>query len=701
MVQKHIYKLPIITLNLFCFGLLFFILFGSAISNPLNQEGVRTIVAVGDYDYPPFTFFDSNTGKPAGHDVDIINHLASILKAKVEIRLLNWEEAQEAVENGEADVLLSVLHTKGRQDRFDFTIPYHTEYYAIFVNRQSAILDISDLEGKEAIVLAGDASIENFIKPLNLKSNSVLAESLPIAIKLLDSGKHDFVVAPYNLGMLTIEENNFENVKITGPPVLPSLYRLAVKKGNTGLLAELNEGIDIFKAGSQYEQINRKWFVYQRDEELSPVLFMKYAAYAIIPVLSVLLVLFFWSWTLKRQVIKKTRELERSQQALQESEQSYRNQFENNSAVMLLIDPSEGAIVDANSAAAGFYGYSRKQLKTMSITDINILSYQEVKKNMASVPMGRGIQFQFQHLLADGSTRDVEASACSILFNGRWIIHAIIQDITARKLAEHELNIAKEKAEENDRLKSSFLANMSHEIRTPMNGILGFAELLKTPGLKGDKQQKYIEVIEKSGMRMLNIINDIIDISKIEAKLMNVSISETNINEQIEYIYTFFKPEVERKGIKISFRNSLPAKEAIVNTDREKIYAVLTNLVKNAIKYTIEGSIDIGYEKKETNLEFFVRDTGIGIPGDRQKSIFERFVQVEDSYAITQEGTGLGLSISKAYVEMLGGEIWVDSIKGKGSAFYFTIPYHSEPGKKEGVENPVVAEAIFNEARRD
>src|SRR5690606_14536625 len=157
-----------------------------------------------------------------------------------------------------------------------------------------------------------------------------------------------------------------------------------------------------------------------------------------------------------------------------------------------------------------------------------------------------------------------------------------LTDITDNKNAEKELISAKEHAEESDYLKSAFLANMSHEIRTPMNGILGFAELLKEPNLSGEQHQEYIHIIEKSGVRMLNIINDIVDISKIEAGLMQLDIEATNINEQIEYIYTFFKPEVEAKGMRLSFKNLLPAKEAIIETDREKVYAILTNLVKNA-----------------------------------------------------------------------------------------------------------------------
>jgi len=248
----------------------------------------------------------------------------------------------------------------------------------------------------------------------------------------------------------------------------------------------------------------------------------------------------------------------------------------------------------------------------------------------------------------------------------------------------HELTIAKENAEKSDRLKSAFLANMSHEIRTPMNGILGFSELLKNPDLTGDQQQAYIRIIENSGARMLNIINDIVDISKIESGLMKLDMKESNINEQIEYIYTFFKPEVEAKGMTLSFRNSLPAKEAIIITDREKLYAILTNLVKNAIKYTPKGSIEFGYGVCRdkaclvSTIEFYVKDTGIGIQKDRQEAIFERFIQADIEDLQARQGAGLGLSITKAYVEMLGGKIWVDSEIEKGSTFYFTLPYSVE-----------------------
>jgi PAS domain S-box-containing protein len=267
----------------------------------------------------------------------------------------------------------------------------------------------------------------------------------------------------------------------------------------------------------------------------------------------------------------------------------------------------------------------------------------------------------------------------------------ISEDITAKKEIERELITAKEQAEQSDRLKSAFLANMSHEIRTPMNGILGFADLLKQPDLSDEKQQKYIGIIQKSGTRMLNIINDIVDISKIEAGLMQVDIKDSNINEQIEYIYTFFKPEVEAKGLQFLIKNTLPEIEANIKTDREKLYAILTNLIKNAIKFTNKGYIEFGYQLIKDNgaakLEFYVKDTGIGIPADRQDVIFERFIQADISNLMVLQGTGLGLSISKAYVEILGGNIWLESKENVGTTFYFTIPCDIELAEEFVIQN--------------
>ncbi len=256
-----------------------------------------------------------------------------------------------------------------------------------------------------------------------------------------------------------------------------------------------------------------------------------------------------------------------------------------------------------------------------------------------------------------------------------------------RKKAEHDLQEALIRAQESDRLKSAFLANMSHEIRTPMNGIIGFTELLKDTALSNEEQQMYVNIIQKSGERMLNVINEIIDISKIEAGQVDLHIEKVNINEKIEYVYNLLKREAEAKNVGLSFYNSLSTSDSIIYTDETKFYSVILNLVKNAIKYTNQGNIEFGYYLKpaefplvgrKTELTFFVRDTGIGIPGDRQEAIFERFIQADIADVAARQGAGLGLSIARAYVELLGGKIWVDSELGLGSTFFFTHPYHFE-----------------------
>lgn len=246
-----------------------------------------------------------------------------------------------------------------------------------------------------------------------------------------------------------------------------------------------------------------------------------------------------------------------------------------------------------------------------------------------------------------------------------------------------ELEAALKKAQESDRLKSAFLANMSHEIRTPMNGILGFASLLKEPDLSGEEVQKYTDVIQISGQRMLNIINNLIDISKIEAGQMQVLITECNINKQMEYLKALFYPEVMKKELLMYAYPGLPEKESNVLTDTEKFYAIFSNLIKNAVKYTHNGTVEFGYEKKGAVLEFYVKDTGIGIPKERQGAIFDRFVQADIEDRQVYEGAGLGLTISKAFVEMLGGKIWVESTEGQGTEFYFTIPYKPVSDKKK------------------
>ncbi|MDD2490589.1 MAG: ATP-binding protein [Bacteroidales bacterium] len=232
------------------------------------------------------------------------------------------------------------------------------------------------------------------------------------------------------------------------------------------------------------------------------------------------------------------------------------------------------------------------------------------------------------------------------------------------------LKEAKLKAEESDKLKSSFLANMSHEIRTPMNGIMGFANLLLEE-VEDPEHKEYLQIITKSAERLLATINDVLDISRIEAGQVVISKCEFDLNELLVELHGFFKANSSKIDLRLSLESQEPY---LISTDKIKLNQIITNLLGNAIKFTIDGYVEIGYTKGISNFTVYVRDTGIGIPEDKLDAVFDRFVQAHTTSDNEFEGTGLGLSISKLFAELLGGRIWVKSKLGEGSTFFLTLP---------------------------
>lgn len=238
-----------------------------------------------------------------------------------------------------------------------------------------------------------------------------------------------------------------------------------------------------------------------------------------------------------------------------------------------------------------------------------------------------------------------------------------------------DLEIAKEKAEKSNKLKSAFLANLSHEIRTPMNAIIGFSNLITSNSQSDEDKKQYAEVIERSSKQLLNIINDVLDISKLQSGDVNLAIRSVNINNLLFNVTQAHQIQAEHKGLRLLVRYSISDDDCNVETDEDKLEQVLNHLINNAIKFTDKGGIEVTYEAKDEMIEFSIKDSGIGIPEDAYDEIFESFSQVEDFLTRKHEGTGLGLTISKALIEVLGGKIWYESEKDKGSIFSFSIPY--------------------------
>jgi len=249
-----------------------------------------------------------------------------------------------------------------------------------------------------------------------------------------------------------------------------------------------------------------------------------------------------------------------------------------------------------------------------------------------------------------------------------------IFDITEDIARQEELILARKKAEENDKLKSAFLSNMSHEIRTPMNGIMGFISILQRDDLTNTERNEYLNIVWENGDRLLKTMVDIIDISKIESGQMEVINSEMDIHAILSGLQDFFRPEAAKRKLELSFNNHILPENCLIHTDQAKIYSILTNLIKNALKYTVKGFVKIDCSIEVNELILVVSDSGIGLPDDKMEIIFDRFVQVDSSRIRKFEGSGLGLSIAKAYAEILGGSIHVESMLNVGSTFTVRIP---------------------------
>jgi len=252
--------------------------------------------------------------------------------------------------------------------------------------------------------------------------------------------------------------------------------------------------------------------------------------------------------------------------------------------------------------------------------------------------------------------------------------------IVERQEHQQQLIAAKEKAEESDRLKTAFLANMSHEIRTPMNAIIGFAEMLNRPNLSDERRKYYTEIISENSNQLLAIVNDILDISRIETGQIEIREDVFNVNDMLLELYVMFKSKAAQKNISVYTHKEMPDHQVVIQSDEFKLRQILNNLIVNALKFTHKGSIKFGYTKVNEELHFFVEDTGIGIYDDMLDKIFERFRQADSDITRRYGGTGLGLSISKGYVELLGGKIWVESKPDVGTKFSFSLPY--QPYKK-------------------
>lgn len=342
---------------------------------------------------------------------------------------------------------------------------------------------------------------------------------------------------------------------------------------------------------------------------------------------------------------------------------------------MIFVFDKDGYIIDYHAEKREFLykqpeNFLGKKVDEVLPSYLVNLTYEKIEKVLTT-----GNVEEYEYELKLRNKKFVFESRMVMLNQNSTL--AIVRDITETKEAREELIKAKEKAEESDRLKSAFLANMSHEIRTPVNGIVGFTQLLRDQEYSQEEQEEFFDIIDLNSSQLLQIINDIIDISKIEANQLNINEQTFSLNKLMDELYNSYELELQQNNkthLSVELHKGLTEGEDKIKTDAIRLKQVMSNLLTNAAKFTEKGTIDFGYKLTDGNeFLFFVKDTGIGIPEDKQKVIFDHFRRAHETRASKYGGTGLGLSISKRLVEMLGGKIWVESKENEGANFFFTL----------------------------
>lgn len=388
------------------------------------------------------------------------------------------------------------------------------------------------------------------------------------------------------------------------------------------------------------------------------------------------------------------------QKARQRAEKELRklSRAVNQSPNSIFITDINGIIEYINPTTIKLTGYASEELigQNPRIFSSGETPKEEYSLLWKTIKTGKEWKGEFRNKKKNGELFWQSVTISPILNDFDEITHyvAISEDVTESKELTLELIKAKEKAEESDRLKTAFLHNISHEIRTPMNAIVGFSGFLHDPNLNFEKRKQFTDIIVQSSNQLLSIISDIVNIATLEAGQEKIHEGEINLNSTLELLYEQFLIKAKKQHLIFNLKTFLSDHEDRIISDETKLVQILTNLIGNALKFTQQGSINFGYTIKNNELEFFVEDTGIGVHPEMHEKIFKRFRQVESTMERKFGGSGLGLSISKAYVELLGGKIWLISELDKGSTFFFTIPF------KRAKQNTLLEKQIYIESEK-
>ena len=659
---------------------------------PPARADVRA-VKVGIYENAP-KVFTSEFGKPSGIFIDIIEHIAK--KEGWNLRYVpgTWAQGLDRLAKGEIDLMPDVAYTSEREKIYSFhKIPVLSVWSQVYAPKGSGIQSILDLNGKRVAVLEKTIQLETFTRLTNSFGLKIILVPVPdykAEFEIIAAGKADAGLTNRLYGLMYARKAGLEDT-----PVMfdPAPYFFAAPKNASGqqLLDIIDRDLSEMKKDPQsaYYAAMKRWTSEEVQFRLPTWVQMVGLVLGVVLLMSLGGIFIF-----KHQVNARTRELKQTNIDLRASEQRYRHLFEQNPAPMLIYQRGNLKLLAVNDAFVHHYGYSREAALALLLTDLYPESEKKLITEVAGGLKGHAYVGEWHHRKANGAIISIVVRSHDIDYWGQDARIAVISDVTETKLMEAELRNVNENLDQKvrertaelvqknveleaaTRAKSLFLANMSHEIRTPLNAVLGFSQIvLHDPNLSPESRHN-LQTVNRSGEYLLALINDVLDMAKIEAGRMIQEQAPFDVPGLCADVTDMFSPRAVAKDLQLTLELH-PEILHHVEGDAGKLRQIIINLLGNAIKFTQKGGITLRgrtfRREDRTWLELEVEDSGPGIAPEDMQRIFNAFEQSEIGKR-SQSGTGLGLSISLKYAQFMGGDLTVTSEPGHGACFHLTLP---------------------------
>jgi len=667
----------------------------------IAKDALPKLIIGGDYNYPPYEFINEK-GEPDGYNVELSRAICRELGYEPVFRLAKWSLVRGWLDSGSIDVVQGMAYSVARAQELRFSNAHTTTFRSIFVRRDSKIVDLKDEKDITVVVQKDDVAVD-YLRQIGFQGRVSEVATQEEALKLLNDGIYEASVANFMMSMYIVRREKLDKIRALPLRIYQREYCYASK--NPELINQINSALQTISYSGELMRIQDDWFS-SLDDRLQGQRHLSnwgWRLSAILALALIMAIIFLCRYIrrLKQQRSALRHEIDRNLELELELDSNHAS-FVQGPVILFKLDYDAVRLLRV-SENVNQWGYSAQELLEMSSSGISI-SYPEDKPRVQNSlqHMEEGVPMFLQYRVLTKSQEIRWVMDFSRLFiderDSRKYVYGYVIDITDQKNLEVALLNAKQKAEAANIAKSHFLANMSHEIRNPLNGITGFLQVLMQMQAQPEQKEIY-NLMYSSGKNLMKIINDVLDFSKIEAGKMELIISDFNpkllISDLVkQYSYQNRKPELE---IRSNISSSLPD---VVRGDQLRLKQILINLVQNAIKFTDSGIIEVGaelYTISETDARVLLKvaDTGIGIDPEKQKDIFDNFTQAESKIGLKYGGSGLGLAIVKKLVEMMQGFIWVESEPGKGSCFYFILPFALHKGSSTNMELETIPESIF------